>query len=244
MRKTVNIMGVPVDNVTMAEAVDRVKLFLDEDSVHTVFTPNAEIMMEAQRDREFKGVLKAADMVIADGAGVVLASKILGTPVPERVPGYDLTRGTFTIDRNIKYFFFGCKPGVAQAAAEKVLGAYTGIEVVGCRDGYFSKDDESNIIEQINLSGADILLVALGAPKQEKWIDKHKDKLRVKVCIGVGGSLDVLAGTAKRAPEFYQKHNIEWLYRLCKEPNRFLRMLDLPRYVILAFAVKLGLRRN
>lgn len=132
---------------------------------------------------------------------------------------------------------------MAEEAAKKVQTENPDINIVGIRNGYFSADEESNIIEQINASNPDVLLVALGAPRQEKWIYKNKHRLNAKICIGVGGTFDVLAGRAKRAPVFFQKNGLEWLYRLYKEPWRFIRMLDLPRFILLVTAKKVGLKK-
>lgn len=241
MRNTVDILGVPVDNLTMDKAVDKLISFLAEDRVHSVYTPNAEIMMAAQRDPNLKNILMAADLLVADGAGVVLASKILGSNLPERVAGFDLVNRVFSLSKSatLKLFLFGGKPGVAEQAGQEILSLYPGVEISGCRNGYFSKENEPEIINQINSSGANILLVALGAPKQELWIHIHKSLLNTRICIGVGGSLDVFAGTAKRAPVFFQKNGLEWLYRLYKEPWRYKRMLDLPRFTLLAVGSRL-----
>lgn len=235
MRNTVCILDILIDSVTMGEAVEKVKSFLNENKVHTIYTPNSEIMMAAQRDPYLKQILCEADLLVADGAGVVLASRILGTGLPEKVSGFDLVRNIFASESHkpIRFFFFGGKPGVAEAAGRNVLKHYNGIEIVGYRNGYFSLDEEPEIIDQINSSHADILLAALGAPKQEKWIHEHKGQLNVKVCIGVGGTFDVLAGKVKLAPEFFRKNGLEWLYRLYREPRRFGRMLDLPRFILL-----------
>lgn len=241
MRKTVDIVGIPVDAINMAEAIEKIKQFLNEEKVHTVYTPNAEIIYAAQTDSELKAILVDADLLVADGAGVVLASKILGVNLPEKVSGIDLVRNSFNIkiDRKIKYFFFGSKPGVAETARDSLLRAYKNIEVVGCRNGYFSKENEPEIIEQINSSNADILLVALGAPRQEKWIQEHKAELKTKICIGIGGSLDVYAGVLKPAPEILRRNGFEWAYRLYKEPWRFKRMLNLPKFVMFVVGVRL-----
>ncbi|HOM02310.1 MAG TPA: WecB/TagA/CpsF family glycosyltransferase [Acetivibrio sp.] len=246
MRNTVSILGIPIDNVSMVEALNIVKRFLNEDRLHTVYTPNSEIMMAAQRDPELKKILCEADLLVPDGAGVVLASKINGCPLKERVAGFDLTNMLFSDDasKNIKFFFFGGKPGVAEEAYKNLLDRQININVVGIRNGYFTKDEEKEIIREINSSNADVLLVALGAPKQEKWIHENKNRLKVKICIGVGGTFDVLAGKAKRAPVFFQKHGLEWLYRLYKEPWRFVRMLDLPRFILLVIANKIKPKRN
>jgi len=245
MRNTVSVLDISVDNVTMEEAVERFKILLSEPRVHTIYTPNAEIMMAAHRDPELKKILTEADMLLPDGAGVVLASKIIGTPLKERVAGFDFTVECFKLSSkmNINYFFLGGKPGVAEEAAAKVKIDNPDIKIVGIRDGYFTSEEEPKIIESINSSKADVLLVGLGAPKQEKWIHKNKDKLNVKVCIGVGGTFDGLSGKAKRAPEFFRNHGLEWLYRLYKEPWRYKRMMDLPRFILLVTFKKLGLKK-
>lgn len=237
MRNTVDILGTKIDNITMEKALKTLRCFLDTDTVHTVYTPNSEIMMAAHRDPQLKEILNKGDMVIADGAGVVLASRILGTKLPEKVAGFDLVKNTFEYAsrKSIRVFLFGSKPGIAETAAENIVKTFPGVKMVGCRNGYFSTEEESSIIEQINSSNADILLVALGAPKQEKWIHKNINVLKPKVCIGVGGTIDVFSGQTKLAPDFFRKNSLEWLYRLCKEPKRFKRMLDLPRFILLVF---------
>lgn len=234
MRKTADILDIPVDSITMEEAVSRVLSFIKENRAHCIYTPNAEIIMAAHTDANLKNILKQSDLLVADGAGVVLASKILGVSLPEKVSGIDLVKNLFAVSRNtpLKFFFFGSKPGTADAAAKAITSQYENVQIVGCRNGYFSAEDEKHIIDEINASGADILLVALGAPKQEIWIHKHKDVLKVKVCIGVGGSLDVFAGNVSLAPEFMRRAGLEWLFRLYKEPWRYKRMMQLPKFVL------------
>lgn len=233
MRKTIDILGIPVDSITMSEAVEKVGAFMREGGIHTIFTPNAEIMMAAHRDPELASILKKADMLTADGAGVVLGSKILGRALPEKVSGFDLVKEIFKnyAKDGIRCFIFGSKPGVAEAAAERISSDYPGVVITGCRNGYFTDKDDAGIVDLINASNPDILLVALGAPKQEKWISSHLDRLNCKVCIGVGGTIDVLSGNTKLAPDFFRRNGLEWLYRLCKEPKRAGRMLDLPRFM-------------
>jgi N-acetylglucosaminyldiphosphoundecaprenol N-acetyl-beta-D-mannosaminyltransferase len=234
MRSTVDILGVKVDFVTMNQALENIKAFLSEDKIHVIYTPNSEIMMDAQKYPDLKDLLNEADMLTADGAGVILASKILKTALPEKVSGFDLVKNSFSINFEKKptYFFFGSKRGVAETAKSNVEKEFPGINVKGCRDGFFSDAEESEIINQINSSGADILLVALGAPKQEKWIHANRSNLKVRICIGVGGTLDVLAGVQTLAPDFFRRHGLEWFYRLIKEPGRFIRMLKLPKFII------------
>lgn len=228
----VNILGVNVDIVTISEAADKIMGFFNEDKLHTVFTPNSEIIMRAYKDKEFCDLLNKASLLTADGIGVVYASRILKKPVSERAAGYDiacqvLEKMNYT-DR--KLFLFGGKPGVAEKAKENLLKKYPSLNIVGTRNGYFKSEEEDEIVDEINNSGADIVFVCLGAPKQEQWIDRHKDTLKAKVAMGIGGSLDVFAGVVERAPEFFCKTGLEWFYRLCKEPWRAGRMMELPKF--------------
>lgn len=232
MSDKVNILGINVSKVTISGAVDKLMQFLNEDRLHSVFTPNSEIIMAAYKDAEFGEVLNRADLLTADGIGVVYASRILKNPISERAAGFDIAcelleriKGT-----SYKLFLFGGKPGVAEIAKKKIEEKYHGVNICGTRNGYFTDADEADIIADINNSGADIVFVCLGAPKQEKWIDANRNKLNTRVALGIGGSLDVFAGTAMRAPEFYCKHGLEWFYRLMKQPSRAGRMLALPRF--------------
>ncbi len=234
MRKTIDILGIPVDAITMKEAVDKVGAFVRGGGANTIYTPNAEIMMAAQRDPELKEIMKKADMLVADGAGVVLASKLLRRPVPEKVSGVDLVCEVFKAyaANGLSCYLFGAKPGVAQEAADRIKAAYPGLVIAGFRDGYFKEQDEAEIINDISQSSPDILLVALGAPKQEKWISSHLDRLNARVCIGVGGTIDILSGRVQLCPDFFRRNGLEWLYRLYKEPRRARRMLDIPRFML------------
>lgn len=232
MNGKVNILGVNVDMVTIDEATDRIIGFFDEDKLHKVYTPNSEIIMAAYKDERFRALLNGADLLTADGIGVVYASKILGKPISERAAGYDIACKVLDRikDTGHSVYLFGSKPGVAETARERLTEQYPGLRVAGTHNGYFKPEDEPAIVEEINATGADLLFVCLGAPKQEEWLDRNADKLNVRVAMGIGGSLDVFAGTAERAPEFYCKHGLEWFYRLKKEPWRAKRMLALPKF--------------
>lgn len=233
----INILGVNVDNVTMEKALEKVLNFLDGDEPCAVFTPNSEIIMSAYKDEAFCEVLNSASLIIPDGIGVVYASRILKAPLPERVAGFDLADNLIKKLSNGEksFYFFGGKPGVAEKAKENLLFKYPSLNICGLNDGYFDDEKEKLIIEDIKQKKPDVLFVCLGAPKQEKWINKHKDELGAKVLLGIGGSLDVFAGTAERAPEFYRNHGLEWLYRLLKQPSRFVRMLALPKFGLTVF---------
>lgn len=236
MSKTVDVFGVSISKITMEEARVKVREFVKSNQFHSIYTPNPEIIMLAKKDASFHQILEEADLVVPDGIGVVIASKIKkGEKLPERVAGYDLVQNTMkdAVKEGYKYYFFGSKPGISEKAAIKMRETYPGIQIVGTRDGYFKPEDEEKIIEDINKSGANILLVALGAPKQEKWIEAHKHLLpNIRVAIGVGGSFDVMSGNVKRAPLAFQKLGLEWFYRLLQEPTRFKRMLVLPEFLI------------
>ena len=224
MNKTVSVLGVPISKVTMDEAREKVRGFVKEDGFHAVITPNPEIVMLAKEDPAFHKIIEEADLVVPDGIGVVIASKLKkGEKLPERVAGYDLVQNTMkdAVKEGYKYYFFGSKPGISEAAAEKMREAYPGIEIVGTRNGYFKPEDEEEIIADINRSGANILLVALGAPKQEKWMVENSIKMP-----------NVMSGTVKRAPLAFQKLGLEWFYRLLTQPSRFIRMLVLPKFLL------------
>ena len=232
MRKSVNILGVNIDKVTFSEAVDIAEDLLKTEGVSKIFTPNPEIVMKGKEDPEMRDILNSADLCTPDGIGVVYGSKILGDPVPERVAGFDLVCAL--LERISKtgegVFLFGAKPGVAEIAKENMEKKYPGLMVSGTENGYFKEEDVPGIIEKINASGAKLLLVCLGAPKQEKWIFENQDKLNVNLCMGVGGTLDVFAGVMNRAPEIFIKLNLEWAYRILKNPSRIGRFKALPLF--------------
>lgn len=243
MRKLVNIAGINIDDITMEQAVNKIYYFISTNKNHAIYTPNAEIMMDGITDKNLHKVLNDADMLVADGAGVVLASKILGKAVRQKVSGVDLAKNLLKASskKPIKFFLFGGKPGIAEKAQANIICDYPAAEVVGTHNGYFTEEENEKIIEKINNSGAEVLFVCLGAPKQELWIHENKDKLNVKACLGVGGTLDVLAGNVKLAPDFFRNHGLEWLYRLIKEPWRFKRMLKLPKFILYIIGIRIHL---
>ncbi len=232
MSDCINILGVNISTLTMQQTVKKALSFLEDGKNHVVFTPNSEIIYEAYKNKDFADILNSSDINTADGIGVVYASKILKQPLAERVAGFDFLNELIkaAAPLNKKVFLFGSKPGVAQKAGETLEKKYPGIVICGMRNGYFKEEESEQIANQIKESGADIVLVCLGAPKQEKWIYKYKDMIGAKIIMGAGGSLDVLAGTVERAPEKWQKLGLEWAYRLKKEPKRIMRMTALPKF--------------
>ncbi len=230
----IEILGVKFDKVNKKTALDRAKEFLASDRCNIIVTPNPEMVENAREHKALKQTLNEAELSIPDGIGIIYAAKILSLPLHERVPGIELMEDiiSYSSNNDIKLFLLGSKPTVAELAAEKLRKKYKNLQIVGTRDGYFKEQDEITIINQINDSKADALFVALGSPKQELFMSKYKDMLNTKIAMGVGGSLDVFAGTVKRAPIGFQKLHMEWLYRALKEPKRFVRLLKIPTFLM------------
>lgn len=227
-----DILGVKVDNNTINEAVEMAIDAVDKGSKFVIFTPNPEIVMKAYEDSSFKKILNSADIVTPDGIGIVYASKILKGFVKERAAGFDICCGIIDRlnSRGGSVYLLGGKPGVAEQAGEKLKESYKNLIIAGTHDGYFNNDLE--IICEINEKSPDLVLVCLGFPKQEKWIYDNRDKLNAKVMIGAGGSIDVIAGNVKRAPDIFIKLGLEWFYRLVSDPKRIGRMVKLPVFMI------------
>ena len=234
MREKVHVLEVPFDVVTLQQATEIVKGFLGEQKQHIICTPNPEIVMEAQKDEELMNILKAADLVVPDGIGVVWASRYSEKKLTERVAGYDLVQKLLEEIENTDHtvYFFGGAPGVSLAAAKKMQQKYPNLKIVGGHNGYFDEKEEKHILNDIKKLSPSILLVGLGAPKQEKWIYHNIRLTNVKVAIGVGGSFDVMSGKTKRAPAIFCKLGLEWFYRLITQPTRLGRMMRLPKFAL------------
>ena len=228
----INVLGVGFDNVTMAEATARGRELLAAEGAHYVVTPNPEIVEACRADAEAMAAVNGANLVLPDGIGVIYGAKMLKTPLKERVPGIEF--GTAMIEYCAKsgksVYLLGAKPGVAEQAAENLKQRFAGLTVAGTADGYFK--DDAKAAEAIRASGADLALICLGAPKQEKFMAKYGEATGAKLLLGLGGSLDVFAGVARRAPAFYVDHNLEWFYRLIKNPSRIGRMMKLPLFLV------------
>ncbi len=227
----VNLLGVPVAAVTMEEALDILERFVSERRTHLVVTSDASSIVRAQEDEEFRRIVQSADLVTPDGIGVVWGARLLGLPVYQRVPGVELMAKLCerAAQKGWKVFLLGAKPGVAEQAAKNLQARYPGLKIVGTHHGYFTSEEEPEVIAKIKSAQPDILFVAFGIPKQEKWIARHADELQVPICIGVGGSFDVYAGIVKRAPEWVQRLCLEWLYRTVKDPRRLPRLKAIPK---------------
>ena len=231
MTDRINILGVGFDSLTMDEAVSRGMALMAEKKAAYVVTPNPEIVMLAREDPALLNAVRDAALVLPDGIGVVKGARILGTPLKEKIPGIDFATNLMAkmSESGQKLFLLGAKPGVAELAAAALQERFPGLVICGTNDGYFQ--DDAPVIEKINAVQPDLLLVCLGAPKQELWMQTNASRLSVGLMAGLGGSLDVFSGVTESAPEIWQKLGLEWLHRLLKEPSRAKRMSNLPKFV-------------
>ena len=232
------IRGVGVHNVTLSDAADICREFIEngDGTPKAVFTPNSEIIQSCIDDESLYSVVNNGDLITPDGIGVIYASKILKRPLKAKCAGYELGLEMikYANESGAKVFFLGGKPGIAEAARDKLLETYPNVNFVGTNDGYFKKEGEESdkVIEKINAAAPDILFVCLGVPVQEKWILKNREKLTsVKLCLALGGSLDGYSGNVKRAPDIFVKMGLEWFYRLMCQPSRIGRMMKLPKFL-------------
>lgn len=235
----IDVMGVGFDDLTRDGAVALCKNLIEEHRSAYMVTPNPEIVMASWDNPALREAISNADLVIPDGIGVVKAAKILGTPLKERLPGIEIGEAIlqYAAQSGKKVFLLGAKPGVADLAADRMREMFPGIDICGVNDGYFK--DDAAVIEKINAAKPDFLMVCLGFPKQEMWMAQNASKLDVGLMAGLGGSLDVFAGTVLRAPEKWQRMNAEWLYRCIKEPWRFKRIARLPLFILKAIAKRI-----
>ncbi len=228
----IDVLGVGFDNVTMDEAVERGAALLHSEGAHYVVTPNPEIVETCRENEAAMAAVNGADLVLPDGIGVIKGAAMLGTPLKEKTPGIEFAAHLMErmAEEGLSLYLLGAKPGVAEKAAENLRTQYPGLAIAGVHDGYFKEDGP--VVEDIRQSGADCVFVCLGAPKQEFWMAKNGAATGAHLLCGLGGSLDVFAGTVERAPKFWCDHGLEWFYRLCKEPKRIGRMMKLPLFLV------------
>lgn len=240
------VLNIQFNNVTIEKAAQDILQMVKSGGCSYVVTPNSEIAESCFKDSNLLNAVKSAQYVLPDGAGIVIASKICGHPLKARSAGYDVVCKLLEKlqDKQESIYLLGSKPGIAQKAAEKMKAAYKGLNVAGFHHGYFHDKDDDKIIMDIKNSKADVLLVALGSPRQEFFMYRNRDKFTNIVMIGVGGSLDVFAGEAKRAPDIFIRLNLEWLYRLLKQPYRIGRMMKLPAYLWRAILWRISGKTN
>jgi len=227
---SVTILGVRVDCVSPAETLAEIDRFVAAGTPHHIVTADASMVVTARHDPALRAIIESADLVTPDGFGILWASRQIRTPVPYKVSGVDLVGELCRLSptKGYRIFFFGAGPGIAEEAAAKMRALYPGTQIVGTRDGFFTPAQEPEVLAQIRAAAPDIVLVALGIPKQEKWIARNKDASGAALLVGVGGSFDVFSGRVRRAPPFMQQHGFEWLYRLYKNPRKIAKVMSLP----------------
>ena len=236
MEDRVKIFGVEIDNLTLDEIGEKTKRLVNTSNknCNLIVAPNVEFIMQAQKDREFFDILKSAKLATPDSVGVTLAGKKQKKPFKERIPGQSYLRKVFEVGEKEGWTFYllGGEGDVPKKAKEHLEGIYPKAKIVGVHEGFFKEDSEEKVIEEINSLKPNVLFVAMGAPMQEKWIYENRNKLKVDIAAGQGGTFDYEAGTVKRAPVWMQKCGIEWLWRLIKEPKRIKRMVVLPIFFL------------
>jgi N-acetylglucosaminyldiphosphoundecaprenol N-acetyl-beta-D-mannosaminyltransferase len=241
LHEAVYVLGVRVDRVSQQQALASIEQMIIQHRssaiplpCQQIITVNPEFVMTARSMQDFRIAINSASLVVADGTGVVWATRYLGKPAPERLTGTDLLPALAQrcAVAGYRLYLLGAAPGVAELAAARLQALAPGLQIAGTYAGSPSRDEEDEIIERIQAAHADILCVAYGAPAQDLWIWRNRSRLPVAVAMGVGGAFDFLSGRQRRAPKFMQRMGIEWMYRLYREPWRWRRMLAIPRFIV------------
>jgi N-acetylglucosaminyldiphosphoundecaprenol N-acetyl-beta-D-mannosaminyltransferase len=234
------ILGIPIHDVTLDEAVEQAAAWVKEGRAHQMATVNPEFVMAARRDPAFRAVLEGADLCLPDGVGITLAARYLGRPLRERVAGVDLVEALAAraAQDGWRVFFLGAAPGVADRAASLLAARYPGLTVAGTHAGSPRREEEDDIVRRVREAGTDVLLVAYGAPAQDLWLARNLARTGAKVGVGVGGAFDYIAGVVPRAPRWMRRVGLEWLYRLIRQPWRWRRQRVLPLYALLVLLSK------
>jgi len=230
---TTDILGLKVSRVTRAETRELLHRFLQSRKPHLVVTADAAAHVLASQDPELLEIINHAALCTPDGTGLIWASRFLKTPLPERVSGVDLAEMLCADSARMGFgiYFYGAAPGVAEEAAEAMRRRYPGTWIVGVSHGFQrTPEEQAAVVRDIQEKQPDVLLVALGMPRQEKWIVRHMAELQTPLAMGVGGSFDVFSGRVNRAPEWMQKRGLEWLYRLMQDPSKYAKVANLPRF--------------
>ncbi|MEO6908861.1 MAG: WecB/TagA/CpsF family glycosyltransferase [Abditibacteriaceae bacterium] len=235
---SVEAFGVRVTAVSMSEAMAKIESYIESGTPHHVATSDANAILCAQQDPEYAEILRRAALITPDGFGVIWGMRLLNLPVYERVTGVDMVTGICEMadKKGYSIYILGSAPGIAATAAEKLAERYPGMRIAGTQHGFYSQENisEDEVVRRIRDAKPDVLFVAFGIPKQEKFIAQHFEELQVPVSIGVGGSFDVYSEKLKRAPVYIQRSGLEWAYRVWQEPWRWRRMSYVPRFMVLA----------
>ncbi|MFZ2054539.1 MAG: WecB/TagA/CpsF family glycosyltransferase [Candidatus Aminicenantales bacterium] len=231
--KKYDVLGVPLSEVSLEKLVHDIRKRILHSRQTTIFSVNPEKVILSQHDPELSEALNSADILIPDGIGVILSLWLFQRQKRNRIPGIDLFESLLSIAAQDKYpvFLLGADPQVNKLAVKQMLGRYPGIIIAGSNHGYFKNEEAKCIIDKINSCNASILFVGMGSPRQEKWIHRYRHHIKATICMGVGGSFDVISGRVRRAPLCLRKMGLEWFTRLAKEPRRAERQVSLARFV-------------
>jgi N-acetylglucosaminyldiphosphoundecaprenol N-acetyl-beta-D-mannosaminyltransferase len=239
----VRLLGLKIHRIRVADALSFIEDRIRQHEPTHVVTADASMVVLARQDPQLLAIVNGAELVTPDGSGILWASRLLGMPITERVSGVDLVarlcRLSAEAGKGYRLYFLGSAPGVAQAAADKLTERYPGAQIVGTRDGFFKADEEAAVVQTVAAAKPDVVLVAFGIPKQEKFISRWRKEIGASVYIGVGGSFDVYSGLVKRAPVWMQNAGIEWVYRLCQNPKKISKVMTLPRFALLALRARI-----
>ncbi len=237
---SVSLLNIPIHRVDMASTLSYIDSFIQSGTPHHIVTADASMIVMAHRDPLLNNIISNAELITPDSAGILWGTRQMGASLRGRVSGVEIVERLCELSPEKKYkiFFFGAGPGVASMAAERMQYKYPGCQIVGTRNGFYEDSDMNEIVNMICAAKPDILCVALGIPKQEKWISNFKQRLGVPVLIGVGGTLDVLSGTTRRAPVLFQKARLEWLWRVISNPKKISKVILLPTFVQLVLQSK------
>ena len=243
MDRRVDILGVGFDRVALVDAVAQIERCLELGERTFIITANPEFVMLCREDPELAAIAAGADLVVPDGTGAVVAARLLGDPLPGRAPGRLLVDrlAALASERRLSMFLLGAAPGIAERAAETLRGRHPELRIAGTYAG--SADDDADVLPRVVAAAPDVVLVAFGMPKQERWIARNLPQLpSARVAVGVGGSLDYLAGAAKPPPGAVHAIGLEWLWRLVRDPKRWRRQRVLPRFVVLVLLARMRRR--
>ena len=245
MTQRIDILGIMIDNMSKNELHEKVWTSLTEKRRIKIFTPNPEITLLASAEDNLKNVLSQADICVADGVGLIMASRVLGTPLHERLAGIELAEFIleYASKNRLSVFLLGGKNGVAELAKSRLEEKYEGLNICGTHHGFFDVRAEENnkVIRQINAVAPDIVFVCMGFPRQEKWICENEAKIpSLLLSIGLGGSLDVWSGKIRRAPTLFRYLSLEWLWRMIREPRRIKILYKIPLFFVKIIAQKLS----
>lgn len=241
----IRILNIGIHNLTRDKALDYIEQMAQSDHPYLICTPNVDYIVKAQRDEELKNIINTTDLTIADGMGVVYASHLLGTPLKMNVSGRLTVPEMCKMaeKKGLKVFLLGGKPGVADRAKDKLEQSFPKLMISGVHNGYFTADEELGVIEKVKLSNCDILFLALGTPKQEKWMVKHQFLLNVPVTIGVGSSLDRISGDFRSPPKWMTDIGIEWFFRIFQDPIRLGKRYLIEDPIFFVWIIKERLNR-